>query len=76
MYNCKHTIPDNDGHQPIAIGYLSDSGDLKMSIPNIVSNKHDLLQMLVKIGCILKQTLFTLHKLFLFQALLIMLFLS
>lgn len=76
MYNCKHTIPDNDGQQPVAIGHLSDSGDLKMSIPNIVSNKHDLLQLLVKIGCILKQTLFTLQKLFLFQALLIMLFLS
>lgn len=45
MYNCKHTIPDDDGHQPIAKGYLSDSGDLKMSIPNIVPNKHDLLQM-------------------------------
>lgn len=46
MYNCKHTIPDNDGQQPVAIGHLSDSGDLKMSIPNIVSNKHDLLQLL------------------------------
>lgn len=44
--------------------HLSDSGDLKLSIPNIVSNKHDLLQLLVKIGCILKQTLFTLQKLF------------